>query len=159
MKYCVRKNLAPSWKVVSRELLHFGYIAFLLTYLSLFNSCRYPYNNSLHHHIESIIFSCLESKNDAIVDHLLLECDLIGKILQTDKHPILSTDVNKVDRCNTDVYTHMLVHDQSLPQFELTIVTSKHFFNGVYPCVSFCEVKLEGKEDNIEYSLNVCGGM
>ncbi|XP_048324155.1 uncharacterized protein LOC107411354 isoform X2 [Ziziphus jujuba] len=56
---------------------------------------EYPYNNSLHHHIESIIFSCLESKNDAIVDHLLRECNLIGKILQTDKHPILSADVDK----------------------------------------------------------------
>ncbi|KAI4334392.1 hypothetical protein L6164_019090 [Bauhinia variegata] len=53
---------------------------------------QYPYNNSLHHHVESIIFSCLESKTDAIVDHLLQECDLIGKVLQADKHPILSGD-------------------------------------------------------------------
>ncbi|XVF20243.1 hypothetical protein REPUB_Repub11eG0180900 [Reevesia pubescens] len=53
---------------------------------------KYPYNNALHHHVESIILSCLESKNDAIVDHLLRECDLIGKFLQTDKHPILSGD-------------------------------------------------------------------
>lgn len=63
----------------------------------------------MHHHIESIIFSCLESKSDAIVDHLLRECDLIGKILQTDKHPILSVDVDKVDRCNNDFYTLMLI--------------------------------------------------
>lgn len=103
-------------------MLHFGYTAFLLSHLCLCNSCRYPYNNSLHHHIESIIFSCLESKNDGIVDHLLQECDLIGKVLQTDKHPILSFDIDKVDICNTDVYTHMLVLDQSLPQFELAIV-------------------------------------
>ncbi|POO01233.1 SIT4 phosphatase-associated protein family [Trema orientale] len=53
---------------------------------------EYPYNNSLHHHVESIILSCLDSKSDAIVDHLLRECDLIGKILQTDRHPILSGD-------------------------------------------------------------------
>ncbi|KAK8491739.1 hypothetical protein V6N12_055691 [Hibiscus sabdariffa] len=56
---------------------------------------EYPYNNALHHHVESIILSCLESKNDAIVDHLLQECDLIGKFLQTDKHPILSGDGNQ----------------------------------------------------------------
>ncbi|KAK0604265.1 hypothetical protein LWI29_013930 [Acer saccharum] len=56
---------------------------------------EYPYNNALHHHVESIIFSCLESKSDAMVDHLLQECDLIGNILQTDKTPILSGDSNK----------------------------------------------------------------
>ncbi|XP_068310525.1 uncharacterized protein [Pyrus communis] len=56
---------------------------------------EYPYNSSLHHHVDSIISSCLESKSDAIVDHLLRECDLIGKFLQTDKHPILSGDANK----------------------------------------------------------------
>lgn len=47
--------------------------------------------------MESIILSCLESKNDAIVDHLLQECDLIGKFLQTDKNPVLSGDSNQVD--------------------------------------------------------------
>ncbi|KAG6681905.1 hypothetical protein I3842_13G112700 [Carya illinoinensis] len=56
---------------------------------------EYPFNNSLHHHVESIILSCLESKSDGIVNHLLRECDLIGKILQTDKHPILSGDSNQ----------------------------------------------------------------
>ncbi|KAJ4726046.1 Serine/threonine-protein phosphatase 6 regulatory subunit 3 [Melia azedarach] len=56
---------------------------------------EYPYNNALHHHVESIIFSCLESKSDAMVDHLLRECDLIGKILQSDKNPILSSESDK----------------------------------------------------------------
>ncbi|XP_062012099.1 uncharacterized protein LOC133728689 isoform X1 [Rosa rugosa] len=56
---------------------------------------EYPFNNSLHHHVDSIILSCLESKSDAIVDHLLRECDLVGKFLQTDKHPIVSGDTNK----------------------------------------------------------------
>ncbi|XP_027342210.1 serine/threonine-protein phosphatase 6 regulatory subunit 3-like isoform X2 [Abrus precatorius] len=55
---------------------------------------EYPYNNSLHHHVESIIVSCLESKTDAIVDHLLRDCDLIGRILQADKRSILSADRN-----------------------------------------------------------------
>ncbi|KAB2089137.1 hypothetical protein ES319_A03G041300v1 [Gossypium barbadense] len=56
---------------------------------------EYPYNNALHHHVESIILSCLESKNDAIVDHLLQECDLIRKLIQTDKYPFLSGDNNQ----------------------------------------------------------------
>ncbi|ESQ37497.1 hypothetical protein EUTSA_v10002405mg [Eutrema salsugineum] len=53
---------------------------------------EYPYNNALHHQVESIIVSCLESKNEEIIDHLLRECDLIGKILKTEKQPILSGD-------------------------------------------------------------------
>ncbi|CAH2065371.1 unnamed protein product [Thlaspi arvense] len=53
---------------------------------------EYPFNNALHHQVESIIVSCLESKNEEIIDHLLRECDLIGKILKTEKQPILSGD-------------------------------------------------------------------
>ncbi|KAL9371846.1 hypothetical protein Peur_036986 [Populus x canadensis] len=56
---------------------------------------EYPYNNALHHHVESIIMSCLETKSDAMVDHLLQECDLIGKFLQTDKNPVISGDIIK----------------------------------------------------------------
>ncbi|CAA0834057.1 SIT4 phosphatase-associated family protein [Striga hermonthica] len=55
---------------------------------------EYPYNNALHHHVESIIYSCLESKNSAIVDHLLLECNLVGRILQSDRSPDLSDEIN-----------------------------------------------------------------
>lgn len=55
---------------------------------------EYSYNNALHHHVESIIYSCLESKNNTIIDHLFLECSLTTKILQTDKTPILSGDIN-----------------------------------------------------------------
>ncbi|CAN8255033.1 unnamed protein product [Cochlearia groenlandica] len=53
---------------------------------------EYPYNSALHHQVESIVISCLESKNEEIIDHLLSECDLIGKILQTEKQPILPVD-------------------------------------------------------------------
>ncbi|KAK6926787.1 SIT4 phosphatase-associated protein family [Dillenia turbinata] len=56
---------------------------------------EYPYNNMLHHHVESIILSSLESKNAVILDHLFQECDLIGKILQTDKQPALSGEPNQ----------------------------------------------------------------
>ncbi|GFZ13133.1 SIT4 phosphatase-associated family protein [Actinidia rufa] len=77
-------------EVAEKELVSSGTIQRIL---DLF--FEYPFNNSLHHHVESIIISCLESKNNSIVDHLLQECDLIGKILQTNKYPILSTDLNQ----------------------------------------------------------------
>lgn len=58
---------------------------------------RYPYNNSLHHHIESIISSCLESKSNAIIDHVLRDCDLVGRFIQADKNSILSAESNQVN--------------------------------------------------------------
>lgn len=39
----------------------------------------------------------MESKNKIIVDHLFEECDLIGKILQTDKQSTISSDEKQVD--------------------------------------------------------------
>ncbi|KAI3826491.1 hypothetical protein L1987_00539 [Smallanthus sonchifolius] len=56
---------------------------------------EYPYNSALHHHIESIIFSCLESTNNTIIDHLFQGCDLLTKILQTDNNPFLSGEPNQ----------------------------------------------------------------
>lgn len=49
--------------------------------------------------MESIIYSCLESKTNTIVDHLFEECNLIGKIIQTDKQPTVSGDGNQVNLC------------------------------------------------------------
>ncbi|XP_049408894.1 uncharacterized protein LOC125872223 [Solanum stenotomum] len=51
---------------------------------------EYAFNNALHHHVESIINSCLESRNSVLVDHLFEDCNLVGKILQTDKQPTVS---------------------------------------------------------------------
>ncbi|XP_038881899.1 serine/threonine-protein phosphatase 6 regulatory subunit 2 isoform X1 [Benincasa hispida] len=56
---------------------------------------EYPYNNFLHHHVENIVVSCLESKNSSLVEHLLHECNLVGKILNAEKHFTLSVDANK----------------------------------------------------------------
>lgn len=61
-----------------------------------FNLCRYPFNNALHHHVESIILSCLESTNDTIINHLFQDCGLITKILQIDNTPTLSGELNQV---------------------------------------------------------------
>ncbi|KAL2471040.1 SIT4 phosphatase-associated family protein [Abeliophyllum distichum] len=77
-------------EVAEKELVSSGTIQRVL---DLF--FEYPYNNALHHHVESIICSCLESKNNAVVDHLFQECNLVGKVLQTDKNPILSAELDQ----------------------------------------------------------------
>ncbi|XP_057526692.1 uncharacterized protein LOC130805885 [Amaranthus tricolor] len=54
---------------------------------------EYPYNNALHHHVESIISSCLESRNDTVTDHVFKDCGLIKKLLDADRNPMLSGDI------------------------------------------------------------------
>ncbi|GAB4859225.1 hypothetical protein Ancab_010685 [Ancistrocladus abbreviatus] len=56
---------------------------------------EYPYNNALHHHVERMISSCLESKNYTTLDHLFQECELVRKMLQVDMHPIVSGDLDQ----------------------------------------------------------------
>ncbi|WZZ11475.1 hypothetical protein YC2023_097396 [Brassica napus] len=53
---------------------------------------EYPYNNALHHQVESIILSCLENKSELMVNHILRECNLIGKFLASDRDSDLSGD-------------------------------------------------------------------
>lgn len=60
---------------------------------------EYPYNNFLHHHVESIILSCFESKSSILVEHLLHDCDLVGKILEAEKSPVLLCDSSKPTVC------------------------------------------------------------
>ena len=46
--------------------------------------------------MENIILSCLESKNVPFVEHLLCECNLLGKILEAEKNCMLASDPNMV---------------------------------------------------------------
>ncbi|KAG8069092.1 hypothetical protein GUJ93_ZPchr0005g15229 [Zizania palustris] len=55
---------------------------------------QYPYNNFLHHHVEAIIISCLEVKRSQLIDHVLNDCDLVGKILAAERSSSLSTESN-----------------------------------------------------------------
>ncbi|CAN6345628.1 unnamed protein product [Urochloa humidicola] len=55
---------------------------------------QYPYNNFLHHHVENIIVSCLEVKRNQLIDHVLNDCDLVGKVLAAEKQSSLSVDSN-----------------------------------------------------------------
>ncbi|KAK9153471.1 hypothetical protein Sjap_000951 [Stephania japonica] len=53
---------------------------------------EYPFNNALHHQTESVVISCLESKNVTVVEHLFRDCDLVGKLLEADTNPTVSDD-------------------------------------------------------------------
>lgn len=77
-------------EAAEKELIRLGVVQRIL---DLF--FEYPYNNFLHHHIENIIFSCLESKNAFLIGHLLRECDLVGKILEAEKNSTLVADPGK----------------------------------------------------------------
>ena len=74
----------------------FWFISVLKDDLIYLSNHRYPYNNFLHHHVENIIVSCLEGKRTELVEHVLKECDIVGKILAADKLSSLSTESNGV---------------------------------------------------------------
>ncbi|GMI93199.1 hypothetical protein like AT1G30470 [Hibiscus trionum] len=76
-------------EAAEKELIRLGAVQRIL---NLF--FEYPYNNFLHHHVENIILSCLESKNVLLVENLLRECNLLGKILEAEKNCMLASDPN-----------------------------------------------------------------
>lgn len=41
----------------------------------------------LHHHVESIVTSCLESNNQKLIDHLFQDCKFLDKLLAVDENP------------------------------------------------------------------------
>lgn len=148
-----------SWHPENIEFFSKKIFIFLLPLLILQNFCcynwyRYPYNNALHHHVESIILSCLETKSDAMVDHLLRDCDFIGKILQTDKNPIISGDINQVDGCWSFMFCNLkskLMRNLhkfviwvkfSLSSLNMAFSFFSRFFwvidKSIYPCAANC---------------------
>ncbi|KAG9149199.1 hypothetical protein Leryth_003184 [Lithospermum erythrorhizon] len=79
-----------SSETAEKELIRLGAVNQIL---ELF--FQYPYNNFLHHHVERIIQSCLESKNTQFVEHLLQDCNLLGRILEAENNFTLATDTEK----------------------------------------------------------------
>ncbi|XP_075664595.1 uncharacterized protein LOC142634193 isoform X1 [Castanea sativa] len=77
-------------EAAEKELIRLGAVQRIL---DLF--FEYPYNNFLHHHIENILVSCLESKNVPLIEHLLHECNLVGRILEAENNYKLAADLNK----------------------------------------------------------------
>ncbi|KAF3779861.1 Serine/threonine-protein phosphatase 6 regulatory subunit 2 [Nymphaea thermarum] len=82
--------LTAGSEAAEKELVQLGA---LQRVLDLF--FEYPFNNFLHHHVENIIVSCLESKKVIFIEHLFQDCDLIGKILAAEKSFTLSTASDK----------------------------------------------------------------
>lgn len=62
----------------------------------------------MHHHVENIILSCLECKNAPLIEHLLHECNLVGKILEAEKNFTLK-DSNKVIAHSSLSYYHLII--------------------------------------------------
>ncbi|KAH7678878.1 serine/threonine-protein phosphatase 6 regulatory subunit 3 protein [Dioscorea alata] len=77
-------------EAAERELVQLGAIKCVF---DLF--FEFPFNNFLHHHVENIVVSCLESKREFLIEHLLYDCNIVSKILATDKNPTLSVDTTK----------------------------------------------------------------
>ncbi|XP_031273194.1 serine/threonine-protein phosphatase 6 regulatory subunit 3 isoform X2 [Pistacia vera] len=77
-------------EAAEKELIRLGAVKRIL---DLF--FEYPYNNFLHHHVETIILSCLESKNAPLIKHLLHDCNLAGKILEAERNFTLEANPNK----------------------------------------------------------------
>ncbi|CAA2980174.1 serine threonine- phosphatase 6 regulatory subunit 3-like [Olea europaea subsp. europaea] len=82
--------VTASSEVAEKKIVRLGAVQRIL---ELF--FEYPYNNFLHHHVEKIVVSCLESKNTEFVKHLLYDCNLTGKILEAEKNFTLAVDVNR----------------------------------------------------------------
>ncbi|WCJ24282.1 Serine/threonine-protein phosphatase 6 regulatory subunit [Euphorbia peplus] len=89
--------LSVGSEAAEKELIRLGAVQRIL---DLF--FEYPYNNFLHHHVENILFSCLESKNATLIEHLLSECNLVGKILEAEKNFILAADSGKPTLAGAD---------------------------------------------------------
>lgn len=56
---------------------------------------EYPFNNMLHHHVETMVISCIESSSKMLMDHIFLECDFVARLLKTDKNPFVSKEASK----------------------------------------------------------------
>ncbi|CAM8900436.1 unnamed protein product [Rhodiola kirilowii] len=82
--------LAVGGEAAEKELIHLGALQRLI---NLF--FEYPYNNFLHHHVENILVSCLESRSASLCEHLLDECSLVQKILGAEKNPMLEMSSSK----------------------------------------------------------------
>lgn len=64
-----------------------AHLAIELLILPFLFGGSYPFNNMLHHHVESIVSSCLESNSQMLIDHLFQECLFLNKLLAADENP------------------------------------------------------------------------
>ncbi|XP_059279568.1 uncharacterized protein LOC132033580 [Lycium ferocissimum] len=95
--------VSVSSEAAEKELIWLGAVKHIL---ELF--FEYPYNNFLHHHVETIIVSCLESENSQFVEHLLGDCNLLVKIVEAEKNSTLVADRSKPSPKQTSNSTSFL---------------------------------------------------
>jgi len=57
-----------------------------LFFVSFFFWFRYHFNNFLHHQVERMVVTILESGNAKVQEHLLGECELLSRILEPHEH-------------------------------------------------------------------------
>jgi hypothetical protein len=67
----------------------------------------YPFNNMLHHHVESIISLCLESNSQTLLDHLFKDCNFLTKLLTADENPY-APDTTPEVHCNLKVFEYFV---------------------------------------------------
>ena len=48
---------------------------------------RFPFNNILHHQVEQIVVTCLDSCIPALFDHLFKTCELVARLVAADGSP------------------------------------------------------------------------
>eukprot|EP00249_Psilotum_nudum_P017372 c26285_g1_i1 orf=661-3174(-) len=73
-----------------KELVQSGAIQLVL---KLF--FEYPFNNMLHHHVENIVVSSIESNSKMLIDHLFVDCELVARLLAADQKPFLFETQNQ----------------------------------------------------------------
>ncbi|XP_071719760.1 uncharacterized protein [Rutidosis leptorrhynchoides] len=72
-----------------KELIRLGVLRRIL---ELF--FEYPFNNFLHHYVEQIVVSSLESENASLVEHILEDCNLVKSIIHAERNNTINTDNN-----------------------------------------------------------------
>ncbi|KAK4802144.1 hypothetical protein SAY86_000347 [Trapa natans] len=146
--------LTVGGEAAEKELINLGAIQRILC--MFFN---YPYNNFLHHHVDSILLSCLESKNSSLIKHVLHDCDLIGKILEAEKNCMLtaspdmptvpaegrqpprignighltriSNKLNQIGSSNTEIHTYLQEHNE-WNQWQANALSKRNAVENVY---------------------------
>ncbi|KAJ7539347.1 hypothetical protein O6H91_11G088200 [Diphasiastrum complanatum] len=87
--------LRTNSEAVRQELVRLEAIRTILNFFF-----DYPFNNMLHHHVESIINSCMDSNSTVLADNLFKDCDFVSRLLAADANPY-SPDTRPEPRAST----------------------------------------------------------
>ncbi|XP_024963830.1 serine/threonine-protein phosphatase 6 regulatory subunit 3-like [Cynara cardunculus var. scolymus] len=135
--------MTVSSEAAEKELIRLGALRRII---ELF--FEYPYNNFIHHHIEQIIDSCLESKNASLIVHILEDCHLVRKILDAEKNCALEADPKNPT---------IPAEGRTLPRIgnvgHMTRIANKLVEQGTHN--SYIESYLQGNNEWVEWHADV----